>query len=87
MNLLPQEGFELIQEMNRILRDLNPRNEPNESFIQRAFTDVDTVIGLLNGIIDYYTRNGNHDFIKNWLQVDIPEEHQLNEGSGRTSTG
>lgn len=76
--------------MNRILRDLNPRNEPNESFIQKAFTDVDTVIGLLNGIIDYYKRNGEyplHDFIKNWLQVDIPEEHQLDKGSGRTFTG
>jgi hypothetical protein len=65
----------------------NPRNEANdESFIQRVLRDVDTEIGLLNGIIDYYTRNETYpfddfkaldDFIDNWLQVDVPDDEQL----------
>jgi hypothetical protein len=66
----------------------NPRNyEPNESFTQRVLTDVDTEIGLLNGIVDYYTRNigiypfydfvALNDFIKNWLQVDIRVEQLI----------
>jgi hypothetical protein len=65
----------------------NPRNEANdESFIQRVLRDVDTQIGLLNGIINYYARNGRYpfhdfkaldDFIDNWLQVVVLEEEQL----------
>jgi hypothetical protein len=60
--------------------------EPNEgTYIQRVWTDVDVEIGLLNGIIDYNTRNGRYpfcrldcfdDFIANWLQVDVPK-HRL----------
>ena len=60
--------------------------EPNTgSYIQRVWTDVDIEIGLLNGIIDYNTRNGRYpfchfdcfdDFIANWLQVDVPK-HRL----------
>ena len=58
--------------------------EPNEgTYIQRVWTDVDVEIGLLNGIIDYNTRNGRYpfydfccfnDFIENWLQVDVTKQ-------------
>jgi hypothetical protein len=68
-------------------QDENPRNEANnESFLERVLRDVDTQIGLLNGIIDYHTTNGTYpfhdfkaldDFIDNWLQVDVPEDEQL----------
>jgi hypothetical protein len=66
--------------------DENPRNELNDSYIDRILTDVDTQIGFLNGIIDYYSTNGRYpfhdlnaldDFIDNWLQVDLPEDEEL----------
>ena len=50
------------------------------SYIQRVWTNVDIEIGLLNGIIDYNTRNGRYpfdDFIANWLQVDIPKQRLI----------
>jgi hypothetical protein len=64
----------------------NPRNEPSDSYIHRVLTDVDTQIGLLNGIIDYHSTNGRYpfhdynaldDFVDNWLQVDVPEDEEL----------
>jgi hypothetical protein len=61
--------------------------EPNKgSYIQRVWTDVDTEIGVLNGIIDYNTRKGRYpfchficldDFIANWLQVDVTKQRLI----------
>lgn len=69
-----------------LCEDENPRNELHDSYMDRILTDVDTQIGFLNGIIDYYSTNGRYpfhdlnaldDFVDNWLQVDLPEDEEL----------